>query len=149
MKSFEIVCLLVWEKSWLDWMQAVELDPRTSGRSTNPKVKTKMSMQCNSVVHLIGPTRNTSRSPTMSENLSTVGLPTRHHQHHASRPQETRHRGVMRRSRVQETKTVSFATGVVGRAILPGSAHQQMIAKTWMKSEQPSSDADSDLFGLH
>ena len=52
------------------------------------------------------------------------------------------------RSRVQERKSVSFAAGVVGRAILPGSACEQMIAKTWMKSEQPSSDADSDLFGL-
>ena len=42
----------------------------------------------------------------------------------------------MRRSSVQARKNVSFATGVVSRAILPGSAHQQMIAKTWMKSEQ-------------
>ena len=55
----------------------------------------KMSMQCDSVVRLIGhPTRNTSRSPTMSENPSTVGLPIRHHQHHASRLHETRNREV-------------------------------------------------------
>ena len=37
---------------------------------------------------------------------------------------------------MQARKSVSFATGVVERAILPGSAHQQMIARTWMKSEQ-------------
>ena len=44
--------------------------------------------------------------------------------------------GVMRRNRVQTRKSVSFATGVVERAILPRSAQQQMIAKTWMKSAQ-------------
>ena len=48
----------------------------------------------------------------------------------------TRNRRVMRRNRVRERRSVSFATGVVERAILPGSAHQQMIARTWMKSEQ-------------
>ena len=37
---------------------------------------------------------------------------------------------------MQARKSVSVATGVVERAILPGSAHQQMIARTWMKSEQ-------------
>ena len=95
-----------------------------------------MSVQYNSVVHLIGPARNTSRSPTTSDNPSTVGLPIRHHEHHASRLHETRNRGVMRRNRAQVSKNVSFATSVVDRAILPGSAHQQMIAKTWMKSEQ-------------
>ena len=42
------------------------------------------------------PTRSTSKSPT-SENPSTVGLPIRHHQHHANRPHETRNRGAMRR----------------------------------------------------
>ena len=62
--------------------------------------------------------------------------PTRHHQHHASRLHETRNRGVMRRNRAQVIKSDSFATGAVEISILPGSAHQQMIAKTWMKSEQ-------------
>ena len=57
---------------------------------------------------------------------TTVGLPTRHHQHHASRHHETRIRGVSRRN---ERKSVSFAAGVVERAILPGSAHKQMIAR--------------------
>ena len=58
------------------------------------------------------------------------------HFRHASRLHETRSRGVMRRNRAQVRKSVSFATCVVERAILPGSAHQQMITKTWMKSEQ-------------
>ena len=43
--------------NWLDKMRAVELNPWTSGRLTNPKVRAKMSMQHNSVVHLIDPTR--------------------------------------------------------------------------------------------
>ena len=73
-----------------------------------------MSMQFNSVVRMIDPTRNTSKSPTTSENPSTVGLPTRHHQRHANRLQATRNPGVMR-------------DGV---------------------GTEPSSDADSDLFGL-
>ena len=132
-KSFGIVRLPMWEKNWLDKMRAVELNPWTSGRLTNPKVRTKMSMQHNSVVHLIGPTRNTSKSPTASENPSTVGLPIRHHQHHASQLHETRNQGVMRRNRAQVRKSVSFAASVVERAILPGSAHQQMIAKTWCR----------------
>ena len=40
------------------------------------------------------------------------------------------------RNKVQARKSVSFATGVVERAILPGSAHQQVIARTWVRSEQ-------------
>ena len=60
----------------------------------------------------------------------------RHHQHHANRLHETRNLGVMRRNSVQVRRSVSFATGVVERVILPGSAHQGMIVRTWMKSEQ-------------
>ena len=37
-------------------------------------------MQCNSAVHMIDPIRHTSNSQTTSENPTTVGLPTRHHQ---------------------------------------------------------------------
>ena len=116
---------------------------------TNPKVRRKMSMQFNSVVRTIGPIRNTSKSPTTSENPSTVGLPTRHHQRHDNRLFETRNPGVMRRNTVRVRRSVSSAAGVVERVTLPGSAHQGMIVRTWMKSEQRrSSDADSDLFGL-
>ena len=150
MKNFEIACLHVWERSWLDKMQAVELNPWTSGRLTNPKERTKMSMQGNSAVRMIGPTRNTSKSPTtMSENPSTVGLPFRHHQYHANRLHETRNRGVMRRNRVQARKSVSFATGVE-REILPGFAHQQIddCQDVDEVGTEPSSDADNDLFGL-
>ena len=95
-----------------------------------------MSMQFNSVVRMIDPTRNTSKSPTTSENPSTVGLPTGHHQRHANRLQETRNPGVMRRNRVRGRRSVSSATGVVERTILPDSAYQRMIDRTWMKSEQ-------------
>ena len=90
-KNFEIVCLHT-GRSWLDEMRTVELNPWTLGRSTNPKERTKMSMQFNSAVRMIDPTRNTSKSPTTSENPSTVGLPTRHHQHHAKRLHKTRNR---------------------------------------------------------
>ena len=58
-----------------------------------------------------------------------------HHQHHASRLHETRNRGMMKRNRVQARKSVSFAASAVERAFLPGSAHQQMIAKMRMKSK--------------
>ena len=40
---------------------------------------------------------------------------------HVNRLQETRNPGVMRRNRVQGRKSVSFATSVVERAILPDS----------------------------
>ena len=76
----------MWERSWLDKRQVVELNPWTSGRSTNPKERTKMSMQYNSVARMIDPTRSTSKSPTMNENPSTVRLPTRHRQHRAIDP---------------------------------------------------------------
>ena len=42
----------------------------------------------------------------------------------------------MRRNRVLVRRSVSSATGVVEGVILPGSAHQEMIVRTWMKSEQ-------------
>ena len=89
-KNFELVCLHMWERSWLDKVPTVELNTRTLDRSTNPKERMKMSMQFNSAVRMIDPIRNTSKSPTMSENPSTVGLPTRHHQHHANRLHETK-----------------------------------------------------------
>ena len=141
-KNFEIVCLHVWWRSWLDKMRTVELNPWTLGRSTSPKERAKMSMQFNSAACMIDPTRSTSKSPTTSENLSTVGLPTCHHRRHANRLHATRNLGAMTRNRVLGRRSVSFTTDVVERAILPDSAHQRMIAKTWMKSEQ------SDLFGL-
>ena len=40
---------------------------------------------------------------------------------HVNRLQETRNPGVMRRNRMQGRKSVSFATSVVERAILPDS----------------------------
>ena len=44
--------------------------------------------------------------------------------------------GVLRRNRVRRRRSVSSVTVVVEKAILPGSAHQGMIVRTWMKSEQ-------------
>ena len=41
-----------------------------------------------------------------------------------------------RKSGSDETKQKKKRTGVVEKAILPGSAHQRMIVRTWMKSEQ-------------
>ena len=67
---------------------------------------------------------------------SIAGLPTHHHQRHVNRLHVTRNPGVMRRSRVRGKRSVSSATSVVEKAILPGSARQQMIVRTWMKSEQ-------------
>ena len=84
----------------------------------------------------------------MHEDPSTVGLPTRHHQHHANRLHETNRR-VTRRSRVQARKSVSFAAGVSARAIQPESAHQaddcQHVDEVGTGA---SRDADSVLFGL-
>ena len=90
-----------------------------------------------------------ARVPTMSENHSTVGLPIRHNKHHANRLHETRNQGVMRRNRVQARKSVSFATGVVERAILPGLCPSADDCQDVDEvGTEPSSDADSDLFGL-
>ena len=88
-------------RSSLDKTRTVELNQWTSDRSTNPKERTKTSMQFNGAVRMIGPTRNTSKRPTTSENPSIVGLPTRHHQRHANRLLETRNPGAMGRNRVR------------------------------------------------
>ena len=147
MKNLEIVCLHMWEKSWLDRMQTVELNQWTSGRLTNPKM-TKMSMQCNSAVHIIDPARSISKSPTMSEDPSIVGLPTRHHQHHANRPHETSNQGAMRRNRLRARKCVSFAASVVGKGhparLCPSADDCQDVDEV---ATEPSSDTDSDQFG--
>ena len=107
LKNFEIACLDVCERSWLDKMRTVELNPWTMGKSTNPKEGTKMSMQFNSAAaSMIDPTRTTGKSPTASENLPTLGLPTCHHLHHANRLHETTNRGVMRRNQVWRRRSV-------------------------------------------
>ena len=58
-----------------------------------------------------------------------------------------RNPGVMRRNRVQGRRSVTFASNLVEKAILPDSARQRMIARTWMKSEQSHPVMDS-LAGL-
>ena len=58
--------------NWLDKMRAVELNPWTSGRLTNPKVRAKMSMQHNSVVHLIDPTRKNKQESDSERSLSKL-----------------------------------------------------------------------------
>ena len=139
MKNFEIASLQMWERSWLDKMRTVELNPWTPGRLTNPRERTKMSMQFNSVVRTIDPIRNRSKSPTTSENPSIARLPLRHRQHHVNRLQRTRNRGVMRRNRVQAGKK-RLICYVVESAIPPDYVNEV--------GTEPSSDADSDLFGL-
>ena len=74
----------------------------------------------------------------MNESHSTVGVPTRHHQHHANRLDETRNRGATRRSRVQARKSVPFATGVVERASADVCQDVDEVGT------EPFSDADSD-----
>ena len=106
MKNFENVCLQMWERCWLDKMRTVELNSWTLDRSTSPKERTMMSMLFNSAVRMIDPIRNTSKSPTTSENSSTVGLRTCHHQRHANRLHETRNPRVIRRNRVRVRRSV-------------------------------------------
>ena len=108
-------------------------------RSTNPRERTKMSMQFNSVVRTIDPIRNTCKSPTTSEHPSIIGLPTRHHQRHANRLQETRKIAVMRRNRVR-----GRGKGYPAR-LSPSADDCQDVDEV---ETEPSSDADSDLFGL-
>ena len=49
----------------------------------------------------------------------------------------------------KQKRSVSFATSAVERDTLLDSAHQQMIARTSDEvGTEPSSDTDSDLFGL-
>ena len=136
--------------AYVDKMQAVEVNPLTSGRLTYPKERTKVSMQCNSAVCMIGPTRNTSKSPTMSENPSTVGLPIRHHQHHANRLHETRNPGMMRRTKQSAGKKKCLICCTCG-----GKGHPARLCPSGDDCQhvdevgtEPSSYADSDLFGL-
>ena len=118
------------------WTRREQWSP-THGHWTDRQIRRRgRSCQSSSTASSARPIRNTSKSPTTSENPSIVGLPTRHHQRHVNRLQETRNPGVMRRNRVRGRRSVSSATSVVERAILPGSAHQRTIVRTRMKSEQ-------------
>ena len=95
-----------------------------------------MSKQYNSPVRMIDPIRNTSKSPTTrGKPFQTSDCQTRRHQHHASRLQETRNRGVMRQK-----------SGGKGRParLCPSADDCQDVDEV---GTEPSSDADSDLFG--
>ena len=76
-------------------------------------------------------------------------LPTRHHQRHASRLLETRNPRVMRRNRVRVRRSVSCAKGAVEKGhparLCPSGDDCQDVDEV---GTEPSSDADSDLFGL-
>ena len=108
-----------------------------------------MSMQFNSAVRMIDPIRNTSKNPTTSENPSTIGLPIRHHQHHANRLHETRNREAMRRNRVRVMKKrlICYRCGGKGHLarLCPSGDDCQDVDEV---GTEPSSDADSDLFGV-
>ena len=108
-----------------------------------------MSMQFNSAACMIDPTRNTSISPTMNENPFSARLPTRHHQHHANRLHKRRNRGVMRRRRVRARKKRLICNRCGGKGhparFCPSPDDRQDVDEV---GAEPSSDADSDLFGL-
>ena len=89
--------------------------------------------------------KHKQESPTTCENRSTVGLPTRHHQRHANRLDETRNRGVMRRNGVRARKNVSFATRCGGKGhparLCPSGSGCQDV-------DEVGTEPSSDLFGL-
>ena len=149
MKNFEIVCLHMWERSWLDKMRTVGLNPWTLDRSTSPKERTKMSMQFNSAACMIDPTRNTSMSPTTSEKTSTVGLPTRHHQRHPQSTPRDKKPGSdeTKQSAGKKKRLICSRCGRKGHParLCPSGDDCQDVDEV---GTEPSSDADSDLFGL-
>ena len=101
-----------------------------------------MPMQFNSAVRMIDPTRNTSKSPTTSENASTVGLPTRHHQHHANRLHE-RDEAECGEEEASHLLQVWWKGHSV--RLCPSADDCQDVDEV---GTEPSSDADSDQFGL-
>ena len=119
--------------------------PMDIGRSTSPKERTKMSMLFNSAVRMIDAIRSTSKSPTTSENPSTVGLPTRHHQHHANRLHDGSDETIQ--SAGKKKRLIWYRCGGMGHPALlcPSRDDCQDVEEV---GTEPSSDVDSDLFGL-
>ena len=123
----------------------MELDLWTLDRSISPKERTKMSMQYNSVVHLIGPTRNTSRSPTTSEKPSNRRTPS------ASRQSTPRDKKLgndeTKQSAGKKKRLICYKCGGKGHParLCPSADDCQDVDEV---GTEPSSDADSDLFGL-
>ena len=70
-EELRIVCLQMWERSWLDKMRTVELNPWTLVRSTSPKERTKMTMQFNSAVRMINPISRTANLSPSAPRQST------------------------------------------------------------------------------
>ena len=100
-------------------------------------------------VRMIDPIRNTSKSPTTSENPSTVGLPTRHHQRHANRLHETRNLGSdeTKQGAVKKKRLICYKCGGRGHParLCPSGDDCQDVDEV---GTGPFIDADSDVFGL-
>ena len=119
MKNFEITCLLLWEK--------LAGQDASGGAQPLDIGQIDKSEGVDEDVNAVQQRRLFDRSNHRAAN-STASASGQSTPRDKSGSDETKQRA--------GKKNVSFATGVVVRAILPGSAHQQMIARTLMKSEQ-------------
>ena len=147
-KSFEFVCLPLWEKKLAGQDASGGAQPMDTGQ-----VKSKGEDEDVNAVQQRRPfDRPNQKHMQESDNErkpSTVGLPIRHHQHHASRLHETRNRGGSDETKQSAGKSVSFAAKCGGKGhparLCPSADDCQDVDEI---GTQPSSGADSDLFGL-
>ena len=148
MKNFEIACLHMWERSWLDKTRTVEPNPWTLDRSTNPKERNE---DVNAAQQRRPHDRSNQKHKQESDNERKLfNRRTANSSPSASRqstPRDKQSGGVVRRNRVRGRRSVSSATGVVERGLparlCPSAGDCQHVDEV---GTEPSSDADSDLF---
>ena len=133
-------------RCWLDKTHAMELYLWTLDRSTNPKEWTKMSMQFNSVVRTIDPIRNTRKKESDNErkpfNRRTANSsPSAHVNDSKSGSDETN------QSAGKKKRLICYRCDGKGHParLCPSADDCQDVDEV---GTEPSSDADSDLFGL-
>ena len=133
-EELRIVCLHMWERSWLDKVRTVELNPWTLDRSTSPKERTKMTMQFNSAVRMIDPISRTANSSPSAPRQSTP---------RDKKPES----GETKQSAGKKKRLICYRCGGKGHPVrlCPSADDCQDVNEV---GTEPSSDADSDLFGL-
>ena len=105
-----------------------------------------MSIQYNSAARMIDPTTGTDKNLTVNENPSIARLPTRHHQHHANRLHETRNDETKQRAG-KKKRLICYRCGGKGplARLCPSPDDCRDVDEV---GTEPSSNADSDPFGL-
>ena len=149
MKNFEIVCLHMWERSWLDKMRTVELNPWTLDRSTSPKERTK---DVNAVQQRRPHDRSNQKHKQESDN-ERKPFNRRTADSSPSAPRQSTPRdkkpwsGETKQSARKKKCLICYRCGGKGHParLCPSGDDCQDVDEV---GTEPSSDADSDLFGL-